>query len=67
MNLYSSKKRTKFQSIISVFGCVMVKKKQVKLMMSLHQNAFFAFPISVRQNKICFWNPDTKLDKISMF
>ena len=50
VNLHTNDTHTKFQSNIYIFGCAMVKQ-QVKLMPSLFEMQFLAFPIAVRKNK----------------
>ena len=52
---------------IALFMDVQRPNNQVKAMTSLSETDFLAFLIVVRQNKRHCWNPETKLDKISMF
>ena len=63
------KQRTRMQNIKSIFSflAVQLPKNQVKVMTSLLETLFLAFHFGVlHKNKWCFWNPETKLDKIGM-
>ena len=51
VNVLTNKTHTKFEGNIFIFGYVMVKKKQVEVMMSLFEMQFLTFLIVVRKNE----------------
>ena len=69
VKLHTANTYTKFQSNILIFGCAMVKKNRYlpKVYDVFFLMQFLVFLVVVRKNKEHFWNPETKLDKISMF
>ena len=53
--------------LICLFLAVKWPKNQLMGMTSSFKTRFFEFIIDIRQNKLHFWNHETKLNKIGMF
>ena len=56
----------KISGIFFIFNCAMAQKPG-KGNYVIYLNSFLEFLSIARQNKWHFWNPETKLDEISMF